>query len=304
MSDTANKPMTLLIVLNVVFLMVIVWLIGMMMGKDSNPVISPAAVITAPEPVTPIQQVVPELASSSQPDDVMATPLTESIEQIVNLPASELPEPEVKVVERVHNIDVYYDGDIVRMEESDDRGNMHVVISNSLKEIDKIAPQDESYLAALNELKQGGRRHVSMTTVTRETAEKKVELRPQTASQDIDYFNKVDVSARQGGTQPARRQSLADQIANVVAEDDVKPNASDAEYAQTSMNAYVTTLAVESEVRANELRTIKVKRGDSLWMIAVRAYGNGFEYPRIYAANPHLKNPDLIREGDTLRVPL
>jgi len=52
------------------------------------------------------------------------------------------------------------------------------------------------------------------------------------------------------------------------------------------------------------MRTITVKRGDSLWKLAVRAYGSGYEYPRIYKANPHLTNPDLIREGEVLRVPL
>ncbi len=55
---------------------------------------------------------------------------------------------------------------------------------------------------------------------------------------------------------------------------------------------------------ANESRTIKVNRGDTLWRIAVRAYGNGFEYPHIYAANPHLTNPNLISTGEILRVPL
>jgi nucleoid-associated protein YgaU len=46
----------------------------------------------------------------------------------------------------------------------------------------------------------------------------------------------------------------------------------------------------------------KVKVGDSLWSIAVRAYGDGYKWTGVAKANK-LANPDLIFEGATLNLP-
>lgn len=46
----------------------------------------------------------------------------------------------------------------------------------------------------------------------------------------------------------------------------------------------------------------KVQRGDSLWTIAVKAYGNGYRYVDIIKAN-QLVNPGVIFAGNTLRIP-
>ena len=48
-----------------------------------------------------------------------------------------------------------------------------------------------------------------------------------------------------------------------------------------------------------------VRAGDSLWAIAVQAYGNGAEWPRIYDANKQVigNNPNLIRAGEVLHIP-
>lgn len=45
-----------------------------------------------------------------------------------------------------------------------------------------------------------------------------------------------------------------------------------------------------------------VVKGDSLWKIAVRAYGDGFAWTRIATAN-NLKNPSLIHSGNVLTIP-
>jgi len=45
-----------------------------------------------------------------------------------------------------------------------------------------------------------------------------------------------------------------------------------------------------------------VIKGDNLWGIAVRAYGDGYKWPEIARAN-NLANPDLIHSGNVLELP-
>lgn len=45
-----------------------------------------------------------------------------------------------------------------------------------------------------------------------------------------------------------------------------------------------------------------IKKGDSLWNISVRAYGDGYSWTRIAQANS-LKNPNLIFSGNVLKIP-
>lgn len=47
-----------------------------------------------------------------------------------------------------------------------------------------------------------------------------------------------------------------------------------------------------------------VEKGDTLWKIAAKAYGDGSKYQRIFEANrPMLTHPDKIYPGQTLRIP-
>jgi len=51
-------------------------------------------------------------------------------------------------------------------------------------------------------------------------------------------------------------------------------------------------------------RLVVVQPGNSLWRIARRAYGSGFRYTVIYAANQdQIRNPDLIYPGQILHAP-
>lgn len=48
----------------------------------------------------------------------------------------------------------------------------------------------------------------------------------------------------------------------------------------------------------------EVKKGETLWKIAEHYYGDGQLYGKIFEANRDtLKNPDLIRIGQKLRIP-
>lgn len=47
-----------------------------------------------------------------------------------------------------------------------------------------------------------------------------------------------------------------------------------------------------------------IQKGDSYWSIAVRAYGDGFQWTKIYWANKALfSNPDLIFAGTKILIP-
>ena len=64
----------------------------------------------------------------------------------------------------------------------------------------------------------------------------------------------------------------------------------------TTTNKEVTPTVVK--------RTYTVKKGDSLWNIAKKYYGNGNEYTKIYNANKDkIKNPNLIYQGQVLTIP-
>ena len=47
-----------------------------------------------------------------------------------------------------------------------------------------------------------------------------------------------------------------------------------------------------------------VKKGDTLWKIAESCYGDGSLYKKIFEANKDiLKDPDIIKVGQKLRIP-
>lgn len=62
----------------------------------------------------------------------------------------------------------------------------------------------------------------------------------------------------------------------------------------------------KSNASSKEVRSIVVKKGETLWDIAERMYGNGSEYKRIIDANPQItKNGrTILKVGQTIRVPI
>lgn len=62
-------------------------------------------------------------------------------------------------------------------------------------------------------------------------------------------------------------------------------------------------MARDARTGASAAKTYTVQKGDCLWSIARRFYGNGSQYTRLAAANPFIKNPNLIYPGQVLTVP-
>lgn len=55
---------------------------------------------------------------------------------------------------------------------------------------------------------------------------------------------------------------------------------------------------------AESQNSVIIRRGDTLWQISRRVYGQGVRYTTIYLANEdQIKNPDLIEPGQIFGVP-
>ena len=50
-------------------------------------------------------------------------------------------------------------------------------------------------------------------------------------------------------------------------------------------------------------RTYAVRSGDTLWSIAVKFYGSGFQWEKIWHANPQITDPNEISPGERLVIP-
>lgn len=61
--------------------------------------------------------------------------------------------------------------------------------------------------------------------------------------------------------------------------------------------------ASQENPAVTENKTHTVRQGDTLWGLAKKYYGNGALYSKIVSANPSVKNPNLICEGQVLSIP-
>ena len=72
--------------------------------------------------------------------------------------------------------------------------------------------------------------------------------------------------------------------------------------AATSKTA--TVQITRPATNAPQTKTYTVKKGDTLWGIAKKYYGNGAQYTKIYNANKgKIKNPNLIYVGQVFTIP-
>lgn len=97
-------------------------------------------------------------------------------------------------------------------------------------------------------------------------------------------------------------------VEKVVADaiDVAKPKAADAPAAEAAPEPAPESAssAEEAGADAGEARIYEIQKGDTLWAIATKAYGNGARYTEIVAANPKvIDNPDRIYPGQKIRIP-
>ncbi len=83
------------------------------------------------------------------------------------------------------------------------------------------------------------------------------------------------------------------------------PVASDAQPAGSGAQASAAQpQTVEQEPLQQSKNSVIIRRGDTLWQIARRVYGQGVRYTTIYLANEdQINNPDRIRPGQVFGVP-
>ena len=61
---------------------------------------------------------------------------------------------------------------------------------------------------------------------------------------------------------------------------------------------------IEQPPLTESRNSVIIRRGDTLWQISRRVYGQGVRYTTIYLANSNLiNNPDLIEPGQVFEVP-
>lgn len=146
-----------------------------------------------------------------------------------------------------------------------------------LKNLNKTNNTDKKSIEALHKVERH-QKHVSGSTTTIE---------------QTDYYNKVRVSLSKSNNKESNLQS---KVNNLI---EIKPSK------RETNSSYINKLAEESKVRINEGRTIRLKKGDSLWSLSKRAYGKGIMYTKILDANPQLTKDNIqkLQTGTVLRVP-
>ena len=93
------------------------------------------------------------------------------------------------------------------------------------------------------------------------------------------------------------------QLGNYWIKDERKRRLTEAGYDYSAIQSIVNArLSGSSKPSTPTQRYYTVVKGDTLWGIAKRYYGNGSRYPEIARAN-NIANPDIIHIGQKLLIP-
>ncbi|RUM94908.1 MAG: hypothetical protein DSZ28_00800, partial [Thiothrix sp.] len=155
-----------------------------------------------------------------------------------------------------YKVDTYYDGNLVRTEETDNEGNLLVTVKETMEGLGKLSTNDANYVKALKQLDNS--KHAPKINETDATH---YQVKENNSEKSVDYFNKIDVSNK--STPPSDNMTLAKQIEAALSTEDSSNRNDSAE--NKFENNYFQTLGTESAERTNQMRTIKIARGDTLW---------------------------------------
>ncbi|MGF1546365.1 MAG: LysM peptidoglycan-binding domain-containing protein [Thiotrichales bacterium] len=301
----SNKLVILLIALNALILLAFVWLIGALTGmniKESAVAAAEkvvrerldAATLTAePTLAAPVTLAQPVAQTTPRPLG------TEAVAQPAEAP---LAAPVAPATDTATEIEPPQRGYVAREEVLHRDDQIAAYIESAFAQPAAASATDADYAAAVVTLKRASEQPRRTPEVPRDAA---VAQPVRIANEKkTDHYNKIDVSQRaapDAGTAPSIEQRL-EQAAALAVDDAVLAPATTAP--EEPGRLYLYALDEEVRERVNEARTVIVERGDTLWKIAARAYGDGNLYPKIFAANPQLRSPNQIEVGDVLRVPL
>jgi phage tail protein X len=119
------------------------------------------------------------------------------------------------------------------------------------------------------------------------------EIKADESKDKVDHYNKVVINDSKYSEK--NLNALTQKIGSIV--EDMSAH-------KTTQTTYTQNISKEVTTRVDEMRVIRVKRGDTLSKIALRAYGRVSGFHKIVEANKDLiKNPNHIYVGQRLRVP-
>ncbi len=152
---------------------------------------------------------------------------------------------------------------------------------------------DAALLNTLQSTKVDNTKNEDIDLSSLDNLDSKKEIDNKSSKKQEDTFNKVVINKQEIATKDDLAK-IYDKLNNIMKKDKNR----------VKKSSYTKMISGETKVRANEMRIIVVRRGDTLSKIAKRAYGNAMMYNKIYAANPDIiKNPNMIHIGQRLRVP-
>ena len=276
MKLTDNNALNVLIVVNVIALLAVFTLLWVL-WKNGSPV--------------PVEKV-----SLGDVDESVAGTTVIGTKQS---PVEKVPQEKLSMSERIRlevgSVDKLLGSNLGRNMKSE--MDKEIAASSSLAEVENLSElSDIEYVIQYQKTQDEVQpeRNINSEDVTT------VKIVKSAGESKPNEFNSIDVSGLKHRAEmlnniTSRISSLMTAKQAPEESDTVKPKAWD---------DYLDSIKSAEVERKNEMRTIRVKVGESLWEIAVRAYGNGFLYKKIFEANPQLTNPDLIVAGQKLRVPL
>ncbi len=142
-------------------------------------------------------------------------------------------------------------------------------------------------------------------TASQETREKAIVAAGNIAGvaridENVQVLHQVQPQA--AAPAPAPAQTAPAQAAPAPTAAPAQPQTQVASARTTTVAA--TTAAPAAPAPVADSTYVMVQKGDSLWKIAAKAYGDGSKYQKIFEANrPMLTHPDKIYPGQRLRIP-